>query len=303
MIDSFDRLKLADSAPSGSEPPESVLTREALLVELDERAGYMPIDTQLPEAVPRDPKTTRRGWLTAAVAFGVVLLFGAVTILMMNQAGDAEPADEITSTTLTLSAEQQVAYDAAIGAITTFNSGDIEAWMKLFRQDGAFYGTQMSGSHTRDFVAFRMAINEQVVIDRCEPIADTLPASESVKCFVTTTEDLKGRAGFAYEGIWIVKSDERGRLLDINQTDADGRTGSDDPGEYIAAMGFWVQDTYPEVFAETFAAPIGCPPNSEFSDQLNCFPGEWYATPETAKILLELEDEFLAQSDEYPVTD
>ena len=114
MIDSFDRLKLADAAPRGSEPPGSVLTSEALLMDIDERAGYMPIDTQVPEAPLKDKRETRRGWVAAAVAFGVVLLFGAITILMMSQGDVADPADDETPTTVALSADLQVTYDTAL---------------------------------------------------------------------------------------------------------------------------------------------------------------------------------------------
>jgi len=132
MIDSFDRIKLADAAPRGSEPPATVLTLEALLVDIDERAGYMPIDTRPMEAETPEKNRKPSGWLAAAVAFGVVLLFGGIIALTMtNLDSSSPPADGgETVTTVALTAEQQVRYDTALETIAVFNSGDIDAWMR-----------------------------------------------------------------------------------------------------------------------------------------------------------------------------
>lgn len=286
MIDSFDRLKLADAAPRGSEPPESVLTLEALLVDIDERAGYMPIDTQVPETDSRDRQTMRRGWLAAAVAFGVVLLFGALTILLMSQGDVADPAEEVTPTTEALSAELQVTYDTALETIDVFNSGDIDAWMRMFRQDGAFWGLQISGTHVQEFIAFRMGLGEQIAVDNCVPHLDGI----RIECAASYTGDL----GSTWADSWIVRSDERGRVLDIQQFD---RTG-DDPGDLITAMGLWIQEAYPDVWQGVFVAAGDC---SLDLDSPNCFDGTWYGTADTARELVRLADEFFAQSDTYPL--
>jgi hypothetical protein len=286
MIDSFDRLRMADAAPRGSEPPGSVLTLEALLVDIDERAGYMPIDTQVPDTATKDTRSTRRGWLTAAVAFAVVLLIGIGAVLMMSQGSVVDPSDEVTVTTEALSAELQVTYDTALEAIAVFNSGDIDAWMKLFRQDGAFWGLQMSGTHTKEFIEFRMALGEQITVDSCVPHLDGM----RVECAASYT----GGLGSIWTDNWIVRSDEKGRVLDIQQS---GRIG-DDPGELIAAMGVWIEETYPEVWESVFVAAGDC---SLDLNSLNCFNGAWYGTADTALELVRLADEFFAQSDTYPL--
>ncbi|MCL1595674.1 MAG: hypothetical protein M3132_15110 [Actinomycetia bacterium] len=298
MIDSFDLIKLADAAPSGSEPPGSVLTFETLLVDIDERAGYMPIDTQVPDTTPNQTKKTRRGWFTAAVAFGVVLLLGAMTILIMNETGDVPPADddvtttEAATTTVTLSAELQVTYDTALRTIDVFNNGDIDSWMKMFRQDGAFWGLQMSGTHIREFVEFRMASGEQLVVDTCVPHTD----GRRIACTVTIVNDLFTAAGLpTHVAEWIVGSDEKGRVLDIMQ---ESDLGGDEIEDLIAALGLWIRDTYPDIWQEVFVAAGDC---SLDQDSPNCVNGEWYGTPETSRELLRFVDEFVAQSDVYPL--
>lgn len=292
MIDSFDRLKLADAAPSGSEPPESVLTLGALLMDIDERAGYMPIDTQVPEAAQRDAKTTRRGWLTAAVAFGVVLVFGAVTILMTSQRDAADPAEEVTVTTEALTAEQQVWHDAALETIDVFNGGDIDPWMKMFRQDGAFWGFQMSGTHVQEFIEFRMALGEQIAVEECSLYAYD---DRKIDCTVSVDSEFFSKAGFDLgDGQWIVKSDERGRVLDINQSGLQDRP----VGPLMKAMSLWIQEAHPDVWEGVFIAAGDC---SLDQPSPNCYNGVWYGTVDTARELVRLADEFIAQSDTYPL--
>lgn len=293
MIDSFDRIKLADATPRGSEPPETVLTLEALLVDIDERAGYMPIDTRPMEAETPEKNRKPSGWLAAAVAFGVVLLFGGIIALtMMNLDSSSPPADGgETVTTVALTAEQQVRYDTALETIAVFNSGDIDAWMKMFRQDGAFWGLQMSGTHVREFIEFRMAGGEQLIVDTCVPNFD----GERITCKVTIVNDLFTTAGLTpHMSDWIVKGDEKGRVLGIAQAGDLGR----EPTELVTAMGLWIRDTYPRVWEDTFVAAGDC---SLDQDSPNCFNGEWYGTSETAQELLRLLDEFVAQSDIYPL--
>jgi len=294
MIDSFDRIKLADAAPRGSEPPETVLTLEALLVDIDERAGYMPIDTRPMEAETPEKNRKPSGWLAAAVAFGVVLLFGGIIALtMMNLDSSSPPADGgETVTTVALTAEQQVRYDTALETIAVFNGGDIDAWMSLFRQDGAFWGLQMSGTHIVEFIEFRMALGEQIAVDECSPYEydDT-----KTDCTVSIENDLFAKAGIDLgEGQWIIKSDERGRVLDINRAGLQDRP----VGPLMKTMSLWIQEAHPDVWEDVFVTAGDC---SLDLGSPNCYNGVWYGTVDTARELVRLADEFIAQSDTYPL--
>ncbi|MEN8040638.1 MAG: hypothetical protein ABFR95_03955 [Actinomycetota bacterium] len=290
MIDSFDRLRLADAAPRGSEPPESVLTLEALLGDIDERAGYMPIDTRVPETERRDAQTTRRGWLAAAVAFGVVLLLGAATILMMNGDQGVPPVTpEVTPTTQALSSQEQEQVDAVYAAVAKFNEGDVNAWVDSFREASTFTGRQISSSYVRHLLGFRMMLGEEITVEEC-----TLTDDGKARCSLTSVDALGLADGGVNEFVWTVKSDN-GRLLEVTETH------NDDWRSAVSLMGAWVKDAHPEVWANSLEPPDSCSwPGGNVSDgfygELNCMGRaslpNWEATAESAASLRDLVDEY-----------
>jgi hypothetical protein len=270
-----------------------VLTLEALLMDIDERAGYMPIDTQVRETAPRDKRKTRRGWLTAAVAFGVVLLFGAMTILMISQRGDADPAEEVTVTTEALTAEQQASVDTAYAAIASYNAGDVNAWVNSFREASTFTGRQISSSYVKDLLGFRIALGEQIEVVQCVP-----DANGSVTCDLTSTDAISDVNRAPSEFAWTIESED-GRLLGVTESGHSGWRAD------VTAIGSWVEDARPEVWLSALGGADGCrppggSPGGGYFGALNCMGHlghTWSATPVAAETLLGLVDEYKAQLD------
>jgi len=137
-----------------------------------------------------------------------------------------------------------------------------------------------------------MALGEQIAVDECSPYEydDT-----KTDCTVSIENDLFAKAGIDLgEGQWIIKSDERGRVLDINRAGLQDRP----VGPLMKTMSLWIQEAHPDVWEDVFVTAGDC---SLDLGSPNCYNGVWYGTVDTARELVRLADEFIAQSDTYPL--
>ena len=96
----LDRIIQANPKPAWAETPGNVLTRPALLVELDRRSGDMPTqDRPRQKTEPRTPSpgpSRRRGLLVAAAALVVAIIAAGVVIGVLGGSSDEPDAGSLT---------------------------------------------------------------------------------------------------------------------------------------------------------------------------------------------------------------
>ena len=223
----------------------------------------------------------------------VVLLLAACGDSADDSADTTQPPSDSSLTTTTLPPSSidpatQAAVEIAEHAVDVWNDGDVAAFQALFREDGAINYLQASGTHVRDHMAFLMAIDDQLALERCQPASD----DAVIECSGTNTDQLTEDAGLIADATWTFKIDN-GSIVRL-----DWRPYSDPRKKFIEEIGNWLPTAHPEIWAETFALPSGC----TLENTPDCVTGTWYETLASAAALLELAPEFIAESPVYPLT-
>ena len=286
MIDSFDRIRSADPAAPGTELPDTVLSQDALLVMIDEKAGIMP--TQTPLKPVEAPQQRRRGWLVAVAAFAaVIVVVGAV--LALRQGGDEPPAEEVTtSTVVELTTEQQAQVDRASEIMDIYNEGDLVRFTNLFQESAGFQGFAITGSHVQRSLAFRMGIGETYTVIECRPLDNV--RFEDVVCDMARSDSLSGDV---VEESWRMGLADNGKLTMVRVTTAQR--------PIVVAMAEWIHDAYPEEWSSVLAVD-SCNTIDHMDCKASSFDGitkKWRLSAEAAVLMLGLRDEFVAQSGEF----
>ncbi len=289
MTDSFDRIAFANPAPQGTDLPGALMSTTALLDIIDERAATMPVETKPVRTRETDkPTMTRRGWLTAAVAFGIVLIIGTIFIVLSRQSQEIPPATEITTTTVAtetteateaLSPEMVKKVARADEIIAIWNEGDLTKFANLFQESAGFGGNVVSSSNIQRHFALSMALGEQRT-GECVPHADM----ERVSCELTAVNDFGGPLGVSTPISWTFTLADSGRITQLGSTEI-----AIDAGGVIWEMILWLTIERPDVF-------------DTLMSELNMRGPGIGEQDEVAKILLEYRDEFVAQSGEYSYT-
>ncbi len=195
MIDSFDRIRSANPAPRGTDLSSALVSTTALLTMIDERAATMPVETKPVQTRKTEkPTTTRRGWLTAAVAFGILLIIGTIFIILSRQGPEIPPAEE---------------------SIAIWNEGDLSTFANLFQESAEFAGYAVPSSNIQRHFALSMALGEQRT-GECLPQADT----ERVGCELTAVNDFGGPLGLIKPISWTFKLSDNGKITKLGSTEA-----------------------------------------------------------------------------------
>ena len=127
----LDRIIQANPKPVSVETPENVLTRSALLVELDRRSTDMQTQDRpiIDQAMPPTPR--RRRWLVPALA-GAAITIIAIVVAAALLSSDDQP--DVTNDPATVNSEA-ARVDAAIVTTETFlaaiNSGDVDRLISM----------------------------------------------------------------------------------------------------------------------------------------------------------------------------
>ena len=121
----------------------------------------------------------------------------------------------------------------------------------------------------------------------CELI-DKEERSEEVRCLETWDDRVyHGMAGLTVDRVASYTFDEQGMITTMTH----GSLNGDEVRDWQAVFGPWLQATYPEI-AETYLVPGFDRPNRE---------AVW-ASPESIAEFTGLIEEFVAQSNTYPLT-
>lgn len=229
------------------------------------RAGPM-TETTKERTLTAAPTRPRRGWLIAAGPAAVtVLLAGTLIVISANAGPDsaAPPAGTDPVSVVTS------AYEA-------LNAGDVDGLMQHYT-DSAFENP----AQTTVLYEVLAAINTRIeVLEPCRLID-----AGQVECVVLEANDFHGAGGITITRRELFTVNDASRISGVDVT----VLSFTQPGYYTFTQVFWdwMRETYPDVHAEIRPALITHLPQD----------------PEHIRAALGYLDEFLAQSDPYPVTD
>jgi len=237
---------------------------------------------------PSRPGATRRS----------ALLFGSVMVCLLVAACTGDSTSATTtgetappSTTSTTSQETTTTSSAADmlaehvvtieAMVASRNSGDFNAWRRHFiPDDPEIFGSIRSEDSDLDFQRSFMAANEAWTIDGdCQELA-----GDRVSCPFTLKNEFHGPAGLWFEVPALTFGFAEDGL--ISSLGADSWRIAGDLGEYNSAFDTWLGEAHPDIHAS-----FG--PRVEGEDGL--------PSAQDMPVALEYVEEFLAQSDVYPL--
>ena len=281
---------------------EAQLGSDPLVVVTKQRKGWnMSIWTD-------DDRTTRKntglpGWTWAVAAFLIVVALGGLYLVLDNGGGgdavtpaptttapvsqstapDTAPTTTVEVTPTTSAGERLAARMLVVEAmIEARNSGDYEAWRSFFPEDRPeIFGGTIEDESELEWQRSHMAANDVwTITGECNDVGSR------VLCPMTLVNGFYGPAGIFYT--------VPGMAFDFTVEDELVGIGSGfwdiagDPEEYAGAFDSWLAEAYPEIHA-------GFGPRVEGEGAL--------PNPEDMPIAVQYVDEFIAQSDVYPLSD
>lgn len=209
----------------------------------------------------------KRGWSTGFAAAAVVLLVAIAAFLLWTRAENDVASSRALATV-------EAVYEA-------LNDHDQAAWEQL--------NTPLALAAAGDIVAITQSMGSRYeIIDPCRVVEEQADGDVVVECGVHWTDDFRGPAGISSiftnthtvnaEGL-IWKTEDDIDLFDLEESFA-----------YSRAFWAWLEEAHPEVHAEI------APTNWQ------AFPG-YQGDPTDALVAIEYVEEFVAQSDVYPIGD
>ncbi len=240
------------------------------LVVLEQRRE--PMQETKPSVVDRPESGIRKGWI-AAIAAVVVLIIGAAALVLSNR---SESPPVITEVTTTIDTQAQAAIEAVTSAFGALSDGDVDAWIDALTGEEQEGATIWRNQFEADLVANRtFSLPEGCTYQGVD--GDGLHV---VACRVVVNDDFLTALGIVDGGDGLFYLDEDLKIVTWN----DNAT-SNDPGDYETEFLNWFYQEHPEV-----------------AGRMTALRGAWYdRTPADMAIVLEYLDEFIAQSDLYPI--
>ncbi len=296
MADLLTRVKALDPAPGEADLPGGMLPAHVVLRQLDERTKTMQsqLDTQPVTPVPRRPRW--KPWWAAAAAFAVVIGIGLAIALLP---GGDEPAPvttpppttatTTTTTTSTTAAPLPEEIDLVLQSIEAWNAGDFDSWLEFLAP---------ISEDEQLFPRSLMNANEQIEVTAPCAIVGEDADSVSVECPVYVEDDFHGAGGLASDGTMTFVVNRSGQIVDRSSTAYQEDNGLCCPRWEAFHIAFyrWLEQAHPEVYDD-----IGPWSGNVFHRVWP--PGFASRNPEHMKIALEYVDDFVAQSDVYPLED
>lgn len=193
------------------------------------------------------------------------------------------PPQTSAPTTAVAPATEPVA--TVMDAITAWNSGDFDAWLGFWEVDPA-----------EDYLFDRsvMASNEQIAVTTPCAVVDDSSGRVVVECSVHVEDDFHGAGGITSDGTMAFTLNGAGLIVEN-----DSMTYQDDGvccprwQEFHRAFHAWLADAHPDVYDEI--GPDGGPSW--------WLPGYAGGDADHMKVAIRYVDEFVAESDVYPLGD
>lgn len=249
-----------------------------------ERSSEM-TKTETPSRHTEAVRTPLTPWLVAAL---VIVLVGTVVLLtregpVNTPVATAPPAP--APTTPPEITEPEVVVEPGVvnveAFIAAFNVGDVEGMIEVVAPGYPLVVMINEDYAHHEQLLFAMGTRWELV-EPCKVSAD------SVDCAISVTDNLFGPAGFDHTSTFVFDVDDRGRILRW-----DDRGCCERQTEYIQAFWRWLEAAYPEDYAEFDALADFTLPHS--------LPGYRLGRPSLMTKAIGYVDEFLAQSDVYPL--
>ena len=245
---------------------------DKLEVESNDRAHLDTVEQwsqEMSETIVRriDPKSTAprgRGW-SVGIAAAVALIVGIGMFAILND----DPIDPATA--------QISAIETAVAA---YNDGDVDGWIAAWDPQADEVQRESWGY----FFEILMNANEQLTF--VEPCAVVNEDPVTVECTISYRDDFHGPAEIGNDteiGQFTLNTD-----LQITVWE-DNRPCCAIKGDYTRAFNFWLSTAHPGVYEQIMPVDNGS------------LPG-WRTDPLDMVTAIQYVEEFVAQSDEYPLT-
>jgi hypothetical protein len=290
---------------------------------------------------PRDTNSRRGWLVAAAAFAAVILVLGVTLVLARaSDTEELQPAtDPDTPTTSVAPTTTQVpatttppaadlasmeadAVQIAEQALAAFGGGDVDAFFADFDPVAMLDVSGVTEPGVQDEYAFWIELEPEITSQQCDVKAETLDFTGGpldtprfvVNCEIRLGDALGGPAGYAFNGTYQFTV-SAGQIIEHRiSVPAEERL---DPGTdwesardvFSDDMAAWLKEAHPDVWTSVFALAEPC------GFEFNCrpsvtrrgdaspgkTPGEWLRSAATATALLEYRDEFIAQSEDYPL--
>lgn len=236
--------------------------------------------------VQQRPALVGKGWVVAATAAIVTIAAVGALAVLTGRTGEQDFTGPVPDPIDVVNAQ----YDA-------LNARDFDAWIGHFSDD-AFSGPEIDPrtgelrpGDLRDPTApygfeQNTAINSRVeIVVPCRRVAAAPQGETQVECTITQHDDFHDPAGITTTRKEVFNIDQRGLITQAQVT----TIAFTQPGGAVFRQDFWawLEQAYPTVFTEIKPPSIYDLPSD----------------PAHVRIALSYVEEFVAQSDKYPVAD
>lgn len=228
----------------------------------------------------RDPN--RRSLLIGAATAVLALIVGLGTWAIVGGDGDValDPDVEVVQS-----------------AIEARNRGDIEAYK------ASLTGGELDFEEAVHVVEALSYANQKTELVGCLVTGQSQTGLSIVECESTTTDDFYGAGGIVGSGTMTFFVSEEGKISDISDETDDIPFVETEVAIFNNAFWLWLMDAHPAVFDEIAFGPGGRDsiPGLSFPASIN-FGVDDLHDPAEMGIAVQYVDEFVAQSDVYPLS-
>ncbi len=169
------RFRMANPIPDPANPPVSVVTAAAVLLDVEERSGTM--QTKEPITTPTRTRRRRNDLIVGAAAFVAVLVAGIVIVLVTATGDESTPATEPSTTVTTAAPTTTLAAlpvptreEVVAGLVAAVNDGDLDGAMARISEDARCFAPAMPTCE--DIFGFFVAGDAEIVLTECSVITE-----------------------------------------------------------------------------------------------------------------------------------
>ena len=168
--------------------------------------------------------------------------------------------------------------DLVEAEIAAANDGDVSAQLEFYAPDAIISRPTTADQTIEQFLEYQVAIGTQItIIDPCEEVS-----ANTVVCTVRHENELFDAAGIAPEMSLTVRFDDDGLITSYSP----GISGAIGYLAFYDDFARWMREAHPAVYSQVWAE------EGLYSQRM---------TAETAPIFLQYVDEFVAESEKYPL--
>jgi hypothetical protein len=267
----FQRFRDANPVPNPAALQPRPVDSDVFVASTQQRSMHMQ-STKTDHVDLEPPRRRPRIASALAIAAALVVVGFGVGMLTSNRTGDQAAAG----------LERRVALVAAQAA--AYSDGDFDGWVSYYTPDASLgnSGLTAGGPDIKILFPVSAAANEQwVITGLCQQGA----SPEQTSCPMRQRDDFYGPAGLAVEAVYTFTFDEDDKIIayELDQ----GRAIAFAPwNTFDVRFAQWLQEVHPEVDVKILFDP-------NLSGVI--------VTAEYITTALLYVDEFIAQSDDYPI--